>query len=160
MFLLELIYFLAAKKKKSHRNAELTSPLLIALAEMQVKGRRRLEPRVGHNSAFGLQMVKGKYQLEPSLRCWVPPLHNKGKNTCTIAHHVAFGWDELPIYNLLCLERSKLCSFQARIRNGNHSSLLVYKDRVRPKVRFPLLKALSLFPSPQCMVTHTPDRIY
>lgn len=42
---------------------------------------------------------------------------HKEKNTSTIAHHVAFGWDELPIYNLLCLERSKLCSFEARIRN-------------------------------------------
>ena len=122
MFLLELIYFLAAKKKKnlkkSHGNAELTSPLVIALEVMQVKGRRYMEPKVRQRQfAFGLQTVKGKYQLEPTLRCRVPLLHNKEKNTSTIAHHVAFGGDELPIYNLLCLERSKLCSFEARIRN-------------------------------------------
>lgn len=42
-------------------------------------GERRtcVEPRAGQDSVFGLQMVK--YQLEPTPRCWVPPLHTRKK---------------------------------------------------------------------------------
>lgn len=36
-----------------------------------------MEHGAGQDSVFGLRMVKGKYQLEPTLRCRVPPLHTR-----------------------------------------------------------------------------------
>ena len=124
MFLLELIYFLAAPQKKNFFFEEVTWKCWADFSPCDSPGGDAGEGQEVHGAedssrqfTFGLQTVKGKCQLEPTLRCRVPLLHNKEKNTSTIAHHVAFGGDELPIYNLLCLERSKLCSFEARIRN-------------------------------------------
>lgn len=71
MFLLELIYFLAAPKKKfffkeSHGNAELTSPLVIALEVMQVKGRRYMEPRIRQDSLhLGCKRSKANTSWNP-----------------------------------------------------------------------------------------------
>ena len=112
MFLLELIYFLAAPKKKIFF-LEVTWKCWADFSPCDSPGGYAGERQEVHGAqdsprqfAFGLQTVKGKYQLEPTLRCRVPLLHNKEKNTSTIAHHVAFGGDELPIYNLLCLDRT------------------------------------------------------
>lgn len=81
MFLLELIYFLAMKKEEvTWKFGADFSPCHSWQVEGEgAGGRGCTKPRAGHDSVFRLQMVKGKYQLEPTLRCWVPPLHTKKK---------------------------------------------------------------------------------
>lgn len=102
-------------------------------------------PRAGQDSASGLQMVKGEFQLEPTLRCLVPLSHNKKKkyfHNCSSCGPW-LSW----ITNLqpLVFGSRKLCSFEAGTRDLKSFRLPCLWGQTEAKNQFPpLLWALQM----------------
>ena len=141
MFLLELIYFLAARRRRRRRHVEMLSwlPLGMAMVAMvlQVKGRSRPEsPGLAKTVPLGCKWWKENTSWNPHsdvgfLLCTTRKKHFYNCSSCGLW----LRW----ITNLQPLvfgEKQTVLFWGKNQEPKNHSSLLVYKARVRPKIHF------------------------
>lgn len=137
MFLLELIYFLATKKKEEEEK-EVIWKCWADLSPRNDSGERRTcgSPGLAKTVSLGCKWWNTSWNPHPDVGFL---LCTQGKK---ILLQLLIMWPLVEMnyqFTTSCVWREANCALlRQELGTWNHSCLLVYKARVRPKIHFPL----------------------